>query len=109
MRKHYAVFGWNIARLNETVTALEKDGHFVQGFELGRLQDYDFVETDVCQFIEYTPDALETWKAKSKAAFKAEVIFPEKPPAYGEKKTTKPVKSEKAKPVKTAIASKGGE
>lgn len=84
MRKTYAVFGWNIPRLNEQVSALEAEGHIVRGHELGRLAGYDFFESDFVVFLEYTPEALDHWKALGGDKFQAQVIMPKAPPAYGE-------------------------
>lgn len=97
MKKTYAVFGWNIPRLNEQVSALESEGHYVRGHEIGRLGGYEFFESDYVLFLEYTPEVLDHWKALGGDRFQAQVIMPAAPRAYGEPEK-EPAPKQESKP-----------
>lgn len=83
MKLSIGVFAWSVARLCEKVSELEKSGDYVKGYEIVKLEGYQFEKHDRLVFLDYQPDVLEAWKAKGDID-KAEIVMPEKPRKFGD-------------------------
>lgn len=82
-RLSIGVFSWNVAKLNEAVTALEKEGHHVTGYEIVKMVGYGSYKHDKLVFLEFAPDVLEAWRSKGDVG-NPEIIMPEAPRRFGD-------------------------
>lgn len=81
-RLSIGVFSWNVAKLCEAVTALEKEGHHVTGYEIVKMVGYGSYRHDRLIFLEFAPDVLEAWRSKGDIG-NPEIVMPDAPRKFG--------------------------
>lgn len=82
-RLSIGVFSWNVAKLCEAVTALEKEGHHVTGYEIVKMVGYGSYRHDRLIFLEFAPDVLEAWRSKGDVG-NPEIVMPDAPRKFGD-------------------------